>query len=137
MVVLVIVGSVYSSLWIPQIYRSAVRGSRPGLSMEYIIGGTLGRLFFALCQYLCQIYSCCPKFHSSDIFGCPENVLGVQTSRTIFFLFVKTGFFKLVQVGLILASCHCSFKSLLFLVKKHLDRPFSFRKGLVVSALVF
>lgn len=50
-VMLVFVGCVYSSLWIPQIYRSAVRGSRPGLSMEYIIGGSLGRLFFALCEF--------------------------------------------------------------------------------------
>lgn len=82
-VMLVFVGCVYSSLWIPQIYRSAVRGSRPGLSMEYIIGGSLGRSFFAL-----------------YIFGCPENVLGVQASRWAYF----SVFLLLLQVAIILCQ---------------------------------
>lgn len=43
------IGAIYSLLWIPQIVRSARRNSRPGLSKEYLIGSTVGRLFFALC----------------------------------------------------------------------------------------
>jgi transmembrane E3 ubiquitin-protein ligase len=43
------IGIIYSLLWIPQIVRSARRGSRPGLTKGYLIGSTMGRLFFVLC----------------------------------------------------------------------------------------
>jgi len=56
-------GVIYSSLWIPQIYHSARRGTRPALNKDYLIGSTFGRLFFAL-----------------YIFGCPENILGIESS---------------------------------------------------------
>ncbi|GJJ11317.1 hypothetical protein Clacol_005549 [Clathrus columnatus] len=97
-VMIVIVGCVYTSFWIPQIYRSAVRGSRPGLSMEYMIGGTLGRLFFAL-----------------YIFGCPENVLGVQTSRWAYLSVLLLS----LQVAIIL--CQESFGPSFFVPQRSYD----------------
>jgi len=77
----------YSSFWIPQIVRSARRGTAAGLSAEYLLGTTFCRAFFAL--YL---------------FGCPNNVLGVDTSTWIYWLvgFVFLQVFVLIlqeQIG--------------------------------------
>lgn len=44
------IGSLYSWMWTFQIYRSARRARSSGLSAEYLIGTTLGRSFFALCE---------------------------------------------------------------------------------------
>ena len=46
------VGSLYSFMWTSQIYRSARRARSSGLSAEYLVGTTLGRLFFACCEPL-------------------------------------------------------------------------------------
>nr|QIE48439.1 hypothetical protein [Trametes gibbosa] len=64
---LLFIGSLYSSMWIMQIYRSARRTRSSGLSMEYLVGTTLGRLFFA-CYFL----------------GCPKNILDVEPRRWIY-----------------------------------------------------
>ena len=45
------VGSLYSFMWTSQIYRSARRARSSGLSAEYLVGTTLGRLFFACCEF--------------------------------------------------------------------------------------
>lgn len=47
--------------WLPQIVRNTRRNMRMGLSWEYILVVSAGRLFFAM-----------------YIFACPENVLGVE-----------------------------------------------------------
>ena len=44
------IGSLYTCVWLMQIYRSARRARSSGLSAEYLIGSTLGRLFFVLCE---------------------------------------------------------------------------------------
>ncbi len=46
------IGSLYSWMWMLQIYRSARRARSSGLSTEYLVGTTVGRLFFALCECL-------------------------------------------------------------------------------------
>ncbi|KAI0628206.1 hypothetical protein C8Q77DRAFT_1150309 [Trametes polyzona] len=70
------IGSLYSCMWLMQIYRSARRTRTSGLSMEYLVGTTLGRLFFA-CYFL----------------GCPKNILDVEPRRWIYavalFMFVQ------------------------------------------------
>ena len=46
------IGSLYSSMWLMQIYRSARRTRSSGLSTEYMVGTTLGRLYFVFCESL-------------------------------------------------------------------------------------
>ncbi|KAF8508917.1 hypothetical protein JB92DRAFT_2950348 [Gautieria morchelliformis] len=76
------IGTIYSFLWAPQIVRSARRGSRPGLNKDYLIGSTMGRVFFAL-----------------YIFGCPENVLGVDPSPHVWTIVILVFFQVLVLLG--------------------------------------
>jgi transmembrane E3 ubiquitin-protein ligase len=45
------VGATYSSIWLPQIVRSARRNRESGLAKEYIIGITLIRLASAMCEW--------------------------------------------------------------------------------------
>ncbi|KAI5124239.1 hypothetical protein M0805_005088 [Coniferiporia weirii] len=66
---LLTIAGVYSNFWVPQIVRSARRGTTSGLSVEYLVGSSACRGFFAL--YL---------------FACPNNVLDVDTSPLIFVL---------------------------------------------------
>lgn len=47
---LVMIASVYSNFWLPQIVRSARRGTSSGLSAEYLFGTSVCRGFFALCK---------------------------------------------------------------------------------------
>jgi len=47
------IAGLYSSMWLPQIVRSAKRMTSSGLSPEYILGTTLGRLALALCRQPC------------------------------------------------------------------------------------
>ncbi|KAH6915843.1 hypothetical protein BKA70DRAFT_1139716 [Coprinopsis sp. MPI-PUGE-AT-0042] len=56
------VGATYSSIWLPQIVRSARRNRESGLAKEYIVGVTLIRLASAM--YFLQ---------------CPKNILEVST----------------------------------------------------------
>ncbi|KAI0644285.1 hypothetical protein C8Q79DRAFT_913528 [Trametes meyenii] len=74
------IGSLYSGMWLMQIYRSVRRSRSSGLSVEYLVGTTLGRLFFA-CYFL----------------ACPKNILDVEPRRWIYFV----GLFMLAQVCII------------------------------------
>ena len=47
---LLFVGCMYSFFWMPQIVRSARRGRSSGLTIEYLVGTTVCRLYFALCE---------------------------------------------------------------------------------------
>lgn len=49
---LLFVASMYSMFWFPQIIRSAKRGRPSALSAEYLIGTSICRLYFALCEAL-------------------------------------------------------------------------------------
>ncbi|KAI8974598.1 hypothetical protein BD414DRAFT_498160 [Trametes punicea] len=75
------IGSLYSCMWLVQIYRSARRSRNSGLSAQYLVGTTLGRLFFA-CYFL----------------GCPKNILDVEPRRWIY----AVGLFMFAQVLVIL-----------------------------------
>ncbi|KAI0925008.1 hypothetical protein AcW1_006950 [Taiwanofungus camphoratus] len=70
------VGTLYSCMWLMQVWRSARRGRSSGLSAEYLIGATLCRLYFAL-----------------YFLGCPNNILDVEPRRWIYgvacFMFVQ------------------------------------------------
>lgn len=44
-----IMGLLYTMIWVPQIIRSARRNTMRALSLEYVVGTTLGRAFFPLC----------------------------------------------------------------------------------------
>ncbi|RDX47178.1 hypothetical protein OH76DRAFT_1558028 [Lentinus brumalis] len=61
------IGSLYSWMWMLQIYRSARRARSSGLSTEYLVGTTVGRLFFAL-----------------YFLGCPKNIFDVEPRRWIY-----------------------------------------------------
>ncbi|EJD07571.1 uncharacterized protein FOMMEDRAFT_115893 [Fomitiporia mediterranea MF3/22] len=76
------IAGIYSNFWIPQIVRSARRGTTSGLRPGYLIGTTACRAYFAL--YL---------------FACPKNVLGIDTSPWIFAL-VGFMFFQVIIVML-------------------------------------
>ncbi|OSD00125.1 hypothetical protein PYCCODRAFT_1453440 [Trametes coccinea BRFM310] len=75
------VGTLYTFMWMMQIYRSARRSRSSGLSAEYLVGTTLGRLFF-VCYFL----------------GCPKNILDVEPRRWIY----GVGLFMFFQVLVIL-----------------------------------
>ncbi|THH03274.1 hypothetical protein EW145_g6386 [Phellinidium pouzarii] len=79
---LLMIAGMYSNFWIPQIVRSARRGTTSGLRAEYLIGTTACRAFFAL--YL---------------FACPKNVLDIDTSPLIY---VIVGFVSLQAVVVLL-----------------------------------
>ncbi|KAI0351865.1 hypothetical protein OH77DRAFT_1486589 [Trametes cingulata] len=79
------IGSLYSCMWLMQIYRSARRARSSGLSLEYLIGTTLGRLFFA-CYFL----------------GCPKNILDVEPRRWIY----AVALFMFVHVSVIFLQEH-------------------------------
>ncbi|KAI0365183.1 hypothetical protein BV20DRAFT_973479 [Pilatotrama ljubarskyi] len=79
------ISSLYSCMWLMQIYRSARRARSSGLSVEYLVGTTLGRLFFA-CYFL----------------ACPKNILDVEPRRWIY----AVALFMFVQVSVILLQEH-------------------------------
>lgn len=58
---LAVIATIYSNFWVPQIVRSARRGSTSGLRAEYLIGTTACRAFFALCKF----QRCLGKWYSS------------------------------------------------------------------------
>ncbi|TEB33129.1 hypothetical protein FA13DRAFT_1627277 [Coprinellus micaceus] len=58
---LIFVAATYSMIWLPQIVRSARRGRSSGLTIEYIVGVTVCRLYGALYFLMC-----------------PRNVLDVE-----------------------------------------------------------
>ncbi|KAH7913824.1 hypothetical protein BJ138DRAFT_1145081 [Hygrophoropsis aurantiaca] len=66
---LLFVATMYSFFWLPQIVRSARRGRTTVLSLEYLVGTSICRLFFAL-----------------YFLGCPKNVLDVEPRRWVFYL---------------------------------------------------
>jgi len=47
---LLFVASMYSMFWLPQIIRSAKQGRPSALGAEYLIGISICRLYFALCE---------------------------------------------------------------------------------------
>lgn len=51
------VATTYSCFWLPQIIRSARRSRSSGLAVEYVVGTTICRLCFALCED--PIFCCC------------------------------------------------------------------------------
>ena len=59
--------ALYSCTWLAQIVRSARRGRSSGLKPSYLVGTTLGRLFFACC-------TSSPPFPPSSFF--PSSVHG-------------------------------------------------------------
>ncbi|KAH9855277.1 hypothetical protein C2E23DRAFT_815072 [Lenzites betulinus] len=82
---LLFIASLYSCMWTTQIYRSARRTRGSGLTTEYLVGTTLGRLFFA-CYFL----------------GCPKNILDVEPRGWIY----AVALFMFVQVLVILLQEH-------------------------------
>ncbi|KAH9889041.1 hypothetical protein C8Q73DRAFT_737866 [Cubamyces lactineus] len=75
------IGSLYSSMWLMQIYRSARRTRSSGLSTEYMVGTTLGRLYFVF-----------------YFLGCPKNILDVEPRQWIY----AVGLFMFAQVFVIM-----------------------------------
>ncbi|KAI0726059.1 hypothetical protein C8Q72DRAFT_998682 [Fomitopsis betulina] len=61
------VACMYSFVWAVQIYRAVRRSRGSGLSVEYIIGTTVCRLFFLL-----------------YFMGCPKNILDVEPRRWVY-----------------------------------------------------
>lgn len=64
-----VVGMFLYSFWVPQIWRNVKRGSRRGLSIQYIVGMSATRLVIPLYVGLC-----------------PQNVLGQETTEWIWVL---------------------------------------------------
>src|SRR6266576_5810066 len=74
----------YTSIWLPQIVRSACRGRTSGLASEYILGTTVCRLYFLLCkEWLFTLWKVLT--HISDFLSCPKNVLEIESRSTTFF----------------------------------------------------
>ncbi|KAI0793636.1 hypothetical protein C8Q74DRAFT_1243576 [Fomes fomentarius] len=104
---LLFIGTLYSCMWMLQIYRSARRARSSGLSAEYLIGTTLGRLFFACCRcsHVTLIAYCIhvpPADAQSDFLGCPKNIFDVEPRRWIY----AVALFMLVQVLVVLVQEH-------------------------------
>ncbi|PPR01695.1 hypothetical protein CVT24_001523 [Panaeolus cyanescens] len=66
---MIFVAITYSSIWLPQIVRSAQRGRSSGLSTSYVLGTTLSRLFTAL-----------------YFLACPKNALEIEPRPWIWLL---------------------------------------------------
>ena len=49
---IVFLAALHCSIWSTQIYRAARRGRTSGLTAEYLIGTTFGRLYFLLCEFI-------------------------------------------------------------------------------------
>jgi hypothetical protein len=71
----------YSSFWLTQIVRSVRRGRSSGLSKEYLLGTTVCRLFFALCEWHGVECSVKSLTMVSDFLACPKNVLDIEPRR--------------------------------------------------------
>ncbi|KAF8636386.1 hypothetical protein AX17_003568 [Amanita inopinata Kibby_2008] len=59
----------YSSIWLPQVVRSALRGRTSGLAKEYVIGTTVCRLYYIL-----------------YFLTCPNNVLEIKPRPWVYLL---------------------------------------------------
>jgi hypothetical protein len=66
------------SVWIPQIWRNARRGSARGLKPSFIIGLSIARLALPMCE----LFSCCSSL-TPDGLACPDNVFFVETADWI------------------------------------------------------
>ncbi|KAI0083737.1 hypothetical protein BDY19DRAFT_975766 [Irpex rosettiformis] len=78
---LVFLAALHCSIWLTQIYRAARRGRTSGLTAEYLIGTTLGRLYFLL-----------------YFLGCPENVLDIEQRPWVY----GVAIFMLAQAAVII-----------------------------------
>ncbi|KAF9005970.1 hypothetical protein BDQ17DRAFT_1423692 [Cyathus striatus] len=78
---MIFVAVTYSSIWLPQIARSARRGRNSGLSREYILGTSLCRLY-------CALY----------FLACPKNVLEIEPRSWSYLLAVFVSFQALVLI---------------------------------------
>lgn len=67
------------SIWLPQIYRNARRGSSGGLGYDFIIGTTIGRLGIPLCAWMKPTLT-------PDALACPENIFFVDNADWIYLL---------------------------------------------------
>lgn len=54
---LLFIGALYGSMWLVQIYRTIRRGRASGLAAEYLVGVSVCRLYYLLCE--CQILRPC------------------------------------------------------------------------------
>ncbi|KAI1782212.1 hypothetical protein LXA43DRAFT_932813 [Ganoderma leucocontextum] len=85
------ISSLYTCVWLTQIYRSARRARSSGLSAEYLVGSTLGRLFFVLCESPCASMSKYLLTSRDRLFGLSEGescgvlVLRVHTAGMYLF----------------------------------------------------
>ena len=78
----------YSTVWVPQIARSVLRGRNAALTTEYLVGTTACRLLFVFCLY--------PDLHAcllglirirSDCMHYSENIFDLLPSRGFYLVF--------------------------------------------------
>lgn len=77
---LLFIGALYGSMWLVQIYRTIRRGRASGLAAEYLVGVTVCRLYYLLCECISFVHTHFDS-HSADFLGCPSNVLDIETRR--------------------------------------------------------
>ena len=76
------VACMYSFVWAVQIYRAVRRSRGSGLSAEYLVGTTICRLFFLLCEYRpSKKTKPIVITDPADFMGCPKNILDVEPRR--------------------------------------------------------
>lgn len=65
------------SFWVPQIWRTAIRGERGGILPKYAIGVSLTRLFIPICTLVRtgELRLTCPH---ADFYLCPANLLHAE-----------------------------------------------------------
>ncbi|CAL1715555.1 unnamed protein product [Somion occarium] len=97
---LLFVGCLYAFMWFPQIHRAVRRGRTSGMSAEYLIGATLCRLYFLLCEcYCCSAVSLSAYIiFSIDFMACPKNILDVEPRRWVYLVALFMG----LQVAILL-----------------------------------
>lgn len=77
---LVFVGSLYTLMWVSQIYRAVRRGRTSGLTAEYVVGTTLCRLYYILCKFYRILFFKKPLIRPCRFLGMPEEYPGCRTA---------------------------------------------------------
>lgn len=85
------------SIWVPQIYRNARRGSNGALGHGFIVGTSIGRLALPLCEWLA-----CDRWQplTSDALACPENVFFIDNADWVWGMV----FWQVVQIAVLFAQ---------------------------------
>lgn len=76
------IGGLYATMWSLQIYRAVRRARTSGLTAEYLIGTSICRLYYLLCEwFVISRYILALMVYVQDFTTCPNNILDIEPKR--------------------------------------------------------